>query len=57
MRDIIEKFIFKVTNKLINTMKRETIWEYKIRVKQEAKDTLALAKKQEAERQLKKQQK
>jgi len=37
-------------------MKRETIWEYKIRVKQEAKDVLALAKKQEAERQLKKQQ-
>ena len=32
-------------------MKRETIWEYKIRVKQEAKDTLALAKKQEEERQ------
>lgn len=31
-------------------MKRETIWEYKIRVKQEAKDVLALAKKQEAER-------
>lgn len=31
-------------------MKRETIWEYKIRVKQEAKDTLALAKKQEAEK-------
>lgn len=31
-------------------MKKETIWEYKIRVKQEAKDTLALAKKQEAER-------
>jgi hypothetical protein len=57
MRDIIEKFIFKITNKLINTMKRETIWEYKIRVKQEAKETLALAKKQEAERQLKKQQK
>jgi len=37
-------------------MKRETIWEYKIRVKQEAKDTLALAKKQEAERLAKKQQ-
>lgn len=37
-------------------MKRETIWEYKIRVKQEAKDTLALAKKQEEERK-KKQQK
>ncbi|WP_296683626.1 hypothetical protein [Flavobacterium sp.] len=31
-------------------MKRETIWEYKIRVKQEAKDVLALAKKQEAEK-------
>lgn len=37
-------------------MKRETIWEYKIRVKQEAKDTLALAKKQEAERLAKKKQ-
>jgi hypothetical protein len=37
-------------------MKRETIWEYKIRVKQEAKDTLVLAKKQEAERLAKKQE-
>ena len=38
-------------------MKRETIWEYKILVRQEAKDVLALAKKQEEERQLKKQKK
>jgi hypothetical protein len=38
-------------------MKRETIWEYKIRVKQEAKDVLALAKKQEAERLAKKNEK